>query len=81
MVGAAVGSARANGCRAVRLTTTNDNTDALRFYQKRGFGLAALRPGAVERARRVKPSIPLLGRHGISIRDELELVLPLRASS
>jgi ribosomal protein S18 acetylase RimI-like enzyme len=27
------------------LTATNDNLDALRFYQRRGFQLAALRRG------------------------------------
>ncbi len=42
-------------CREVRLTTTNDNVDALRFYQRRGFRLAELRPGAVDQAREQKP--------------------------
>jgi GNAT superfamily N-acetyltransferase len=32
------------GFEALRLTTTNDNLDALRFYQRRGFRLHALRP-------------------------------------
>lgn len=62
---------------ALRLTTTNDNIDALRFYQRRGFRLAALRPGAVDEARRSKPSIPLLGEYGLPIRDEIDFVLPL----
>lgn len=62
---------------SLRLTTTNDNIDALRFYQRRGFRLAALRPGAVNEARRRKPSIPLLGEYGLPIRDELDLVLSL----
>jgi hypothetical protein len=39
--------------------------------------LAALRPGAIEESRRIKPSIPLVGEHGIPIRDELELELLL----
>jgi len=62
----------------LRLTTTNDNVDALRFYQKRGFVLSALRIGAVDEARLRKPSIPLLGQYGIPIRDELDLSLSLR---
>jgi len=62
-------------CKALRLTTTNDNVDALRFYQRRGFRLDALRPGAVTRSRRTKPSIPLVGAHGIPLRDEIDLVL------
>lgn len=64
----------------LRLTTTNDNIDALRFYQRRGFQLSVLRPGAVDEARRRKPSIPLTGEYGLPIRDEIDLILPLRAS-
>ena len=60
------------------VVTTNDNTDALRFYQRRGFSLRALRPGAVDEARRtLKPEIPAVGRHGVPLRDELELELVL----
>lgn len=64
-------------CRRLWLVTTNDNLRALRFYQRRGMRLAALRPGAIEESRRIKPSIPLVGEHGIPIRDELELELLL----
>ena len=67
------GAARAAGCRRLSLVTTNDNLHALRFYQKRGFALAALRPGAVERGRWLKPEIPLVGDDGIPLRDEIEL--------
>ena len=59
------------------VTTTNDNLDALRFYQRRGFRLARLRCRAVDEARRLKPSIPALGAYGIAIRDELDLRLDL----
>jgi GNAT superfamily N-acetyltransferase len=59
----------------IRVVTTNDNVDALRFYQRIGFRLRELRPGAVDAARRdLKPSIPV-EHDGIAIRDELELVL------
>ena len=61
------------GCRRLWLVTTNDNTSALRFYQRRGWVLAAVHLGAVEASRRLKPSIPLRGDDGIPIRDELEL--------
>jgi ribosomal protein S18 acetylase RimI-like enzyme len=71
---AAVRAARdEHGCRRVVLTTTNDNVDALRFYQRRGFRLVGLRPGAVDAARAIKPDIPATGAHGIALRDELEL--------
>jgi GNAT superfamily N-acetyltransferase len=60
----------------VWVVTTNDNVDALRFYQRRGFRLDALRAGAVDEARRgLKPLIPPSGRYAIPLRDELELVL------
>jgi GNAT superfamily N-acetyltransferase len=65
------------GMRRLFVTTTNDNLDALRFYQRRGFRLAALRPGAVDEARKLKPAIPPIGYHSIALRDELELVREL----
>jgi ribosomal protein S18 acetylase RimI-like enzyme len=74
---AACQAAAAAGCRRVRLITTNDNVDALRFYQRRGFALTELRRGAVEESRRMKPQIPEVGAYGIPIRDELVLVREL----
>ena len=60
--------------QTVWLVTTNDNVDALRFYQRRGFRLRTVRPGAVDDARSsVKPTIPLAGDYGIPMRDEIEL--------
>jgi GNAT superfamily N-acetyltransferase len=69
---------RAEGCALLWLTTTNDNLPALRFYQRRGFRLIRVRPGAVDAARKdaarkLKPSIPTVGAHGIPIHDELDL--------
>jgi ribosomal protein S18 acetylase RimI-like enzyme len=62
------------GCTRLWLITTNDNVDALRFYQRRGFRLAALHRGSVDDSRaRLKPEIPRIGEHGIDLRDELEL--------
>ena len=70
--------ARDAGCRRLWVVTTNDNLDALRFYQRRGFHLVQVRPGAVDRSRRrLKPEIPRSGAHGIALRDELELELTL----
>ena len=70
-------AAQQNGCRRLCLTTTNDNLHALRFYQRRGFQLAALRPNAVKFSRQYKPTIPLLGFDDIPIRDEIELEIIL----
>jgi GNAT superfamily N-acetyltransferase len=73
--------ARGRGCTRLWLITTNDNVDAIRFYQRRGFRLAALHPGAVDQSRAtLKPEIPLLGEYGIPLRDELVLELDLRSA-
>jgi GNAT superfamily N-acetyltransferase len=69
------------GSRRLVLITTNDNTDALRFYQRRGFRLVALHAGAVDDSRRrLKPEIPEVGNHGIRISDELVLERELDVS-
>jgi GNAT superfamily N-acetyltransferase len=64
---------QAEGCTRLWLTTTNDNLSVLRFYQRRGFRLMQVRTGAVDAARKLKPSIPMIGEHGIAIHDELDL--------
>jgi GNAT superfamily N-acetyltransferase len=65
------------GCRRLWLITTNDNTAALRFWQKRGFRLVAVYRNAIEQSRKIKPEIPLTGNDGIPIRDEIELEMVL----
>lgn len=77
LIEAVKAAAAERGCRRLFLVTTNDNIHALRFYQRRGFILAALRPGAVEESRRIKPEIPQVGYHDIPIRDEIELEMIL----
>ncbi len=66
-------AARVAGCPRLWLITSNDNLDALRFYQRRGYRLVAVHPGAVDAAREVKPTIPLVGNYGIPLHDDLEL--------
>jgi GNAT superfamily N-acetyltransferase len=73
LVNAVKDAAVAAGCRRLWLITTNDNTHALRFWQKRGFKLVAVYPDAIEQSRRIKPEIPIVGNDGIPIRDEIEL--------
>ncbi len=63
------------GCNRLWLITTNDNVEALRFYQKRGFSLVQVHRNAIEQSRQLKPDIPLVADNGIPIRDELELEL------
>lgn len=64
-------------CRRLWLITTNDNLEAMRFYQRRGMRLVAVHRGAVDEARRIKPSIPEVGEYRIPLHDELEFELPL----
>lgn len=77
LIEAACDWARSLGARRLRVVTTNDNLRALSLYQRLGFRLVALRSGAVQRARRIKPSIPEVGASGIPIHDELELAREL----
>ncbi|HMG27511.1 MAG TPA: GNAT family N-acetyltransferase [Acidimicrobiia bacterium] len=77
LIEAVASTVAAAGGRELWLVTTNDNVDALRLYQRRGFHITRVDSGAIDRARELKPTIPLLGRHGIPMRDELILVRPL----
>ena len=73
---AVVAEARRAACNRVCLVTTNDNVDALRFYQKRGFRLNLLRVDAFDEVIRLKGlerQHPVLGHHAIPIRDEILL--------
>jgi GNAT superfamily N-acetyltransferase len=79
IVSALVERLEAKGCKRLWLTTTNDKLSALRFYLRRGFRLAQVRPGAVDAARMLKPAIPLIGEHGIPIHDEIDLCRVLDA--
>ena len=63
------------------LTTTNDNLNALRFYQKRGLVLVTVHRNALTRSRQLKPQIPLIGNDGIPLRDEIELEMILEVES
>jgi len=73
LMDAVAAHARSRGAQRLVLTTTNDNIDALRFYQRRGFALCALRAGQLDASRKLKPEIPLIGDYGIPLTDELEL--------
>jgi GNAT superfamily N-acetyltransferase len=76
LIDAVRNAAGLSGCRRLFVVTTNDNLRALRFYQRKGFALCALRPNALEETRRLKP-VPAVGADGIPIRDELELEMAL----
>lgn len=65
--------AKEHGIKRLWLITTNDNLPALKFWQKRGYGLVKIHRDAIAEARRIKPQIPINGLEGIPIRDEIEL--------
>ena len=65
------------GCKRVWLITLNDNLDAIRFYQRRGFTIAKVHVNALEKSRKIKPEIPTVGQYGIPLRDEIEFEMLL----
>ena len=70
-------AAKKAGAERIRLITTNDNLPALRFYQKRGFDMVRIYRNALDRAREIKPEIPLIGMDGIPLKHEIELEMLL----
>jgi len=77
LITAVVEEARTKNCERVFLITTNDNLNALGFYQKRGFQLVKISRGALIETRKLKPDIPLIGANNIPLRDEIELEMIL----
>lgn len=65
--------ARDEGCGRLEVATTNDNLDALRFYQRRDFRLIELLPRKMDEVRARKPEVPETGNFGIPLRDVLVL--------
>jgi ribosomal protein S18 acetylase RimI-like enzyme len=78
LLDAVANEARRARCRRLWLVSTNDNLEAIGWYQRRGLRLATIRPGAVDQLRAtLKPGIPAIGKHRIPLRDELEFELDL----
>jgi GNAT superfamily N-acetyltransferase len=77
LLDAVVDRARREGWSRLWLITSNDNTDAIRMYQRAGWSWTDFRRDAITRARAIKPEIPEIGNHGIPIRHELEFDAPL----
>jgi len=69
--------AKTKHCKKIRLITSNDNINAIKFYQKRGFCIANIYINAMEEARKIKPEIPYIGDYGIPIRDEIEFEIKI----
>ena len=77
LVNKVVEKAREDKSKKVKLITTNDNMNAIKFYQRRGFDLVRLYRNAVEASRKLKPLIPLNGDFNIPIKHELEFEMEL----
>ena len=69
--------AKSLACRKIVLITTNDNINALRFYQKRGFDMVHLFHNALDVSRKIKPEIPLVGDNSIPLKHEIEFEMVL----
>lgn len=65
-------------CDRLWVITTNDNTDALCFYQKKGFKICAIHIDSIKESRKLKPELPLIGLNNIEICDEIELEKELK---
>ncbi|QAT61819.1 GNAT family N-acetyltransferase [Acidilutibacter cellobiosedens] len=72
LINKVIEKAKENKCRRVWLITTNDNTKAIRYYQKRGFYMKEIHINAIQRSRKLKPQIPLYGFDNIPILHEIE---------
>jgi len=70
--------AKKAGCRKLWLVTTNDNIDALLFWQRIGFNFQTVYPNAIAISRKLKPEIPHVGNYGIPIRDEIKLEFKIK---
>jgi N-acetylglutamate synthase-like GNAT family acetyltransferase len=77
LLDAVVEHARAAGWSRLWLITTNDNTDAIRLYQRAGWEWVGWHRDAVSKSRELKPELPEVGAHGIPIRHEIEFEYPL----
>ena len=69
--------AQNNKCKRLWLVTSNENINAINFYQKRGFNISNIYLNAMKEARKIKPEIPRIAENGIEIRDEIEFEMKL----
>jgi ribosomal protein S18 acetylase RimI-like enzyme len=72
LLGQVENMAKQSFCKEMWLITSNDNTHAMHFYQKRGYHMEAIYKGAINEARKLKPTIPYVNNQGIPIESEVE---------
>ena len=77
LLDAVIYEAKNRRLQKIVLITTNDNINAIRFYQKRGFDMVRLYHNALNISRKMKPEIPLIGENSIPLRHEIEFELSI----
>ena len=77
LLDAVVERGKRDGWKRLGLVTSNDNTDAIRVYQRAGWDWTEFRRDAITRVRAHRPEIPELGQHGIPVRHEIHFEAPL----
>lgn len=77
LVETVIHEAKERNLQKIVLITTNDNINAIRFYQKRGFDMTHLFRNAMDISRKLKPKIPLIGENSIPLRHEIEFELSI----
>lgn len=80
LLDAVVERAAIAGWHRLWLITTNDNVDAIRFYQRAGWDWIAFHRDAVTSNRAFKPELPEIGSSGLPVRHEIEFEAPLRVN-
>ena len=73
LIMAVITEAENENCKRVYVNTSNDNTHALRFYQRCGFAICTVRWNEFDYLRTIKPTIPLTGDDDIPLQHEIEL--------
>ncbi len=70
--------AQESSVKEIQVITTNDNLRALGFFQKYGYELEKIMKNVVNDARRIKPTIPLVGDQLIPIKHEILLIKAIK---
>lgn len=55
------------------VSTSNDNGEALKFYQEKGFSVVNIYLGFMDEVRKLKPQLPKIGMDGIPLMHQIEL--------
>lgn len=65
--------AKEKKCKRIWVSTSNDNIDALKFYQKRMFFMCKIHENHFDKVRAKNPNFPKYGDYGILLKNQIEL--------